>query len=139
MLSCIRTALTGSTGNTVASDKGHCVVTTWVLLKTTDSFGFTCDRSGWVLPAGAHNPWALQVPAGPGSATNTQKLARATASSLTSPPPSGLTSEMPPNSPPSPITRSVGWVTAGSPAHPGGFPGDEGWRCVIATSVAPVT
>src|SRR5438067_2483930 len=73
MLSCIRIALTASA---VLLEADQSVVTTSVLLKTTDSFGLTCDRSGWMLPAGAHSVVA-------------EKLAKATASSDASPPASG--------------------------------------------------
>src|SRR5215471_15061330 len=112
MLSCMNTALTAST---LLLDPVQSVVTTSTLLNTTEVFGLTCDRSGWMLPAGAHKVVA-------------EKLASAIASSVTSPPASTFTSEMPPNRPPLPGTRSVGAVRpTGRPPHPGGFPGGEGW------------
>src|SRR3984893_2413587 len=115
------------TGSTPLLDADQSVVTTSVLLNTTDSFGLTWFRCGPGLPAAFQRVVAV-------------KLANATASAVTSPPASGLISEMPPNRPPVPTTKSVGAVApTGSPAHPGGTPGGDGWAWVIATSVAPVT
>src|SRR4030081_2227001 len=123
-LSCMIAALTASRA---ALDAAQSVVTTSVLLNTTDSFGLTWFRFGPGLPAAFQRVVAV-------------KLANATASSVTSPPASGLISEMPPNRPPLPTTRSVGGVApTGRLAHPGGTPGGDGWAWVIAVSVAPVT
>src|ERR1700694_2314583 len=98
------------------------------LLNTTETFGLTNERSGVTKPAGCQ----LVV--------TVLKLASATASSVTSPPDSGLISEMPPNNPPLPTTRSVGGAASvGSLAQPGGIPGGDGWAWVMFVSVPPVT
>src|SRR5450631_4503642 len=99
----ISTALTGSCGCTAGAPEGvllQSVVTTVVSLNTTEVFGLTCVRFGWMLPAAAQ-----RVVQGA-----EQKLARATAFSVTSPPATTFTSELPPNRPPKPATKSVGAV-----------------------------